>query len=85
MQCGHIIDDLGVHLLHCLCKNEHIANHDTFWDTITAIASKNGVHVQKKVFTFSLATHEDDIVITKNSFGTLANVVIVDLTCINLV
>jgi hypothetical protein len=28
-QCGHTIDNLGIHLLHCLCKNEHNVTHDT--------------------------------------------------------
>ncbi len=63
-KCGHTIDDLGIHLLHCLCENEHIATHDTLQDTIAAITSKNEVHVQNRFFTFSLTTHEDEWILS---------------------
>jgi hypothetical protein len=56
--CGHTIDDLGIHLLCCLCGNEHIVPHDTFQDVVAAIASKSGTHVQR-FFTFSSATHKN--------------------------
>lgn len=29
-QCGHTIDNLGIHLLYCFCGSEHISTHDTF-------------------------------------------------------
>jgi len=44
-QCVHTINDLGIHLLHCPCENEHIVTHDTLQNIIAIIASKNGAHV----------------------------------------
>jgi hypothetical protein len=29
-QRGHTINNLGIHLLHCLCRNEHNVTHDMF-------------------------------------------------------
>ncbi len=86
-QCGHTIDDLGIHLLRCLCKSERTTTHDTFRDTIATIASKNETHVQRKVsHLFPCHTQRRmDIVITRNGFQTLANVVIINSTCTNLV
>jgi len=52
-QCGHNINDLGIHLLRCSCKNECIVAHDTFWDTIVTITYKNWF------LTFFLTTHKD--------------------------
>ncbi len=51
-QCGHIINDLGIHLLHCPCENEHIAAHDTLRNTIAIIVLENGTHIQKRFPTF---------------------------------
>jgi hypothetical protein len=51
-QCGHIIDDLGIHFLKCLCGNECIVTQDNLWDTIVTVALENGTHVQKKVSHF---------------------------------
>jgi hypothetical protein len=86
-KCGHTINDLGIHLLHCSCGSECIAVHDALWNIITTIASKNGAHVQRKVF--HLFLHHTwkwvDIVITINNFRTLANIIIVNSTCIDLV
>ncbi len=28
--CGHIIDDLGIHVFWCSCRNEHTTTHDFF-------------------------------------------------------
>jgi len=44
-QCGHTIYDLGIHLLHCPCNNEHTTTHDMFRDTVVIIMSKSGTHV----------------------------------------
>jgi hypothetical protein len=52
-KCGHTINDLGIHLLHCPCGSEHIASHGTFRDTVAPIASKSGAHIQKQILTFS--------------------------------
>jgi hypothetical protein len=51
-QCGHTIDDLGIHLLHCSCRSWCTTTHDTFQNTVTTIALKNRIHVQKEVFLF---------------------------------
>ncbi len=85
-RCGHTIDDLNIHLLYYLCNNERIATHDTFQDTIVIIMLKNGAHVQREVSHF-FPHHTRrwmDIVITRNNFQTLANIIIINLTCTNL-
>jgi hypothetical protein len=86
-QCGHTIDDLGIHLLCCLCKSERIATHDTLRDTIEAIALECGIHIQRE--DSHLFPHHTqrrvDIIIIKDNFCTLADVVIVNLTRTNLV
>jgi hypothetical protein len=76
---------LGIHLLRCLCRNEHTTTHDALWDTIATIALKNGAQVQKNVsHLFPCHTwRQVDIVITKDNFWTLANIVIGNLTHIN--
>jgi hypothetical protein len=40
-----------------LMRSEHIATHDTFQDTVAAIALK--LMYKKKFLTFSLTTYED--------------------------
>jgi predicted PurR-regulated permease PerM len=81
------MDDLGVHLLRCPCKNERIIAHDMLQNTIVAIASKSGAHIQRKVsHLFPRHTQRQvDIVITRNNFQTLVKVVIANLICTNLV
>jgi len=85
-QCGHTIDNLGIHLLYCFCGRTHFNPwyilkyscncHVKKWSSCT----KKGFppflppHTQKRI----------DIVITRNRFRTLADVVIVDPTHINL-
>ncbi len=44
-QCGCTIDDLGIYLLHCPCKSEHITTHDNF----VIITLDNGTQIQKEV------------------------------------
>jgi hypothetical protein len=81
-QCGHTIDDLNIHLLRFLCGNEHIIAHDTFWHIVATITSESKTQIQRKVsHLFPCHTHRRmDIVITRYSFQTLADVVIADLT-----
>jgi len=55
-QCGHTIDDLGIHLLLCPCGNECIKTHDIIQDTINTIALEGEAHVQKGFPTFSFTT-----------------------------
>jgi hypothetical protein len=86
-QCGHIINDLGIHLLHCPCENEHIAAHDTLRNTIAVIVLENGTHIQKEV-SHLFSCHKwkrMEIVITINGFQTLVNIIIVNRIYINLV
>ncbi len=63
-QCDHTIDDLGIHLLRCLCGKEHITAHDMFLDTIVAIISKNGAHIQKEVSHLFPTTHKDEWILS---------------------
>jgi hypothetical protein len=86
-QCDQTIDDLDIHLLHCLCRNEHTANHNTFRDIVTTIVSKNGVHVQREVFHLFLHHTQRwvNIVITRDDFWIVVDVVIADLIRIDLV
>ncbi len=86
-QCGHTIEDLCIHLLHCPCDSECIAAHDTFRNIVVAISLESGAHVQREVSHLfpPHAWRRMYIVITKDNFLTLADVVIVDLTCTNLV
>jgi len=86
-QCGCTINDLGIHLLCCPCGRERTVAHDTFWNTIGAIISKSGAHVQRKVFHlfFYHTQRQVDIVITRDIFRILVDVVIVNLTHTNLV
>ncbi len=86
-QCGHAIDDLGIHLLRCSCKSEmhcspwyalryHYNYHVGEWSS----------HVKKGFPPFPRHTwRQMDIVIIKDDFQTLVNVVIVDSTHTNLV
>jgi len=86
-QCGHTIDDLCTHLLWCPCGSECIVAHDTFWDTIATIILENGTHVQREVsHLFPHHTQQRvDILITRNGFHILMDIVIVDLTRIDMV
>jgi hypothetical protein len=86
-QCGHTIDNLGTHLLQCPCKSERIVAHDTFWDIVTAIILESGTHVQREASHLFLC-HTwwwMDILITKDYFWTLMDIVIVDLICTDMV
>jgi hypothetical protein len=70
-----------------MCKSERITTHDTFRDTIATIALKNGTHIQRKVFhLFPYHTQKRmDSVPIRGDFQSLANIVIIDLTCTDLV
>jgi hypothetical protein len=81
-QCGHTIDDLSTHLFQCLCENEHITTHNTLWNTIVIVVLENGAHVQWKVsHLFPCHTQQRmDILITKDNFWTLMDIVITNTT-----
>ncbi len=65
----------------------HCRDHDMFWDTIATFVRKSGAHEQRKVsHLFPCHTWKwVDIVITKDDFKTMVDIVIVASICINLV
>jgi len=63
-QCDHTIYNLGIHLLHCLCKNECTTTHDTFQDTVVTIALKLKLMHRERFFIFFLVTHKDKWIIS---------------------
>jgi len=69
---------LSTHLLWCLCRNERIITHDTFQDTIPTIVLESGTHVQREVshLFFRYTQWWMDILITKDGFWTLMDVII---------
>ncbi len=78
---------MGIHLLHCLCGSGRTTTHDTFQNTVVTMVLESGAHIQREV-SHLFPCHKQkqvDIVITRNDFWTLANVVIVALTCTDLV
>jgi len=81
------IDDLGIHLIQYMCENEHIVTHNTIWDNVIVVSLKNGAHVYIKVsHLFSYHTWlQINILITKHDFQTLANVITVDSTYLDIV
>ncbi len=86
-QCCHTINDLGIHLLCCSCENDCTTTHDTLQNTIATIASKSGAHIQREVFHFfpHHTQRRVNIIITKDNFRTLMDVVITISTHTNLV
>jgi hypothetical protein len=84
--CIHLIDPMGIHLLHYVHGNEHIGTHDVIHNTFAAITWNVGFHVGWKQLhallstTFNSFHQRVDIVLTKDGIRTLANVVIADLT-----
>jgi hypothetical protein len=85
--CGHAIDDLGTHLLWCPCGSECTTIHNTFQNIVAIIALENGTHVQKEVS--HLFPHhipqQVDILITRNDFCTLMDIVVANPIRTNMV
>jgi hypothetical protein len=79
-QCGHTIDDLGIHLLHCMCENGRITTHDILQDTVAIITLESEAHVHKEdSHLFPCHTwRRMNIVITRDNFRTLVDVVIAE-------
>ncbi len=44
-ECVHTIDDLGIHWLHCPCKNKHTTTHDMLRNIVAIIALESGAHI----------------------------------------
>lgn len=74
-------------MLCCSCESERTTTHDTLQNTIAAIATKGEVHIQRQVsHFFSYHTWKRmGIVIIKDGFQTLTDVIIVDSTHIDLI
>jgi hypothetical protein len=85
-QCGHTIDDLGTHLLWHPYMSEHIIAHNTLQNTVTTIILESGAHVQREVSHLFLhhSRRQVDILIIRDNFQTLMDVVIIDLILTNM-
>ncbi len=70
LSCGHTINDLGIHLLHCSCGSECIVARDMLQNIVVAITSESGAQVQRKVsHLFPHCTWRQlDIFITRDNF-----------------
>jgi hypothetical protein len=88
--CTHPINPMGIHFLHCAHGNECIGTHDVICNTFATIAWDASFHVGQKqlhVFpsiTFNSSHQQVNIMFTKNGICTLVDVIIIDLTCIDL-
>jgi hypothetical protein len=88
--CTHPIDPMGVHFLCCVHGNKHTRTHDAIHDTFFVIARNVDLHVgweQLHAFpsiTFNSFHRQIDIVPTKDGICTLANVVIMNPTWVDL-
>jgi len=84
--CGHAIDYLSTHLLWCPYESEHTTAHDTFRVIIIVIVLENGTHVQREVSHLLLHHNQRqvDILIIKDGFWTLMDVVIADVIHTNM-
>ncbi len=84
-------------MFRCICRNERTTTHDALWDIILTIVLEwdiiltivleSGTHVQKEVF--HLFPHhirqQLHIIIIRDNFQTLMDIVIVDPTHIDMV
>ncbi len=83
-RCVHPINLMGIHLLLCAHGNEHIRTHDAICDTFAAITQDVSFHMGREQLhalpstTFNSFCWRVDIVFTKDDIRTLADVVIVD-------
>lgn len=83
---GHTIDNFSTHLLQCPCGSERIVAHDTFQDIVAAIFGEYNTCLERVSHLFLCHTSWwVDILITRDSFRTLINIVITDSTCTNMV
>jgi hypothetical protein len=88
--CTHPINLMGIYLLHYVHGNKHTWTHDAIHDTFATIVWDVGFHVGreqlhallKKMFNFS--HWRVNIVLTKYGIRTLVDIVIVDLTRMDL-
>ncbi len=87
-QCGHTIDDLCIHLcLKCLCKNEHITPVILF-KILSQLLLWRLEHIYQIEVSHLFPYHiwrQVNILITKDNFWTLMDVVIAYHTHLNMV
>ncbi len=67
--------------------NEHTTTHDMLQNIIATIVLENGAHIQKEISNLFLhhTQKQMDIVVTKNNFWILVDIVVINPTCIDLV
>jgi hypothetical protein len=88
--CTHPIDLMGIYLWCCVHGIEHIKTYDAICDTFATIMWNVCFHMQWKQLhvlpstTFNSFCWQVDIVLTKDDIHTLADVVIVNPTWIDL-
>jgi hypothetical protein len=88
--CTHPIGVMSVHLLHYAHDNEHRNTRDVICNNFVAIVRDVGFYVARKQLhtlsstMFHSSCQQIDIVLTKNGIHTLVDVVIVDLTQLDL-
>jgi hypothetical protein len=81
---------MGIQLSHCTHGNECTRTHDAIRNTFAAIVRDDGFHRRRKQLhalpstTFNSSHQRFDIVFTKDDIRTLANIVIVNPTQVNL-
>jgi hypothetical protein len=81
---------MGIHLLHYVHGNKNIGTHDAIRNIFAAIAWNVGFHVGRQQLhaffstTFNSSRRWIDIVLIKDGICTLANVVIINPTWIDL-
>jgi hypothetical protein len=78
-KCGHTIDDVNT---HCFGALVGVSVHDTFRDIVVTIVLESASHDQREVFQlFPFHTWWwVDIIIIRNDFQTLMDIIIVDPT-----
>jgi hypothetical protein len=81
---------MGIHLLCCAYGNERTRTHDAICDTFDAITWNVGFHMGWKQLhvlssnTFNSSRRQIDIVLTKDGIHTLVDVIITNLTRVDL-
>jgi len=85
--CTHPIDPMGIHFLCCVHGNECTRTHDAIHDTFVSHNVKCWFPCWIKTITctsFNSSCRRINIVFTKDDIRTLANVVIINPTWVNL-
>ncbi len=80
---GHTIDNLNTHLFRCPYGSECIIVHNTLWYIVITIVLESKTYVQREVSHLFLCHiwRWVDILVTRDDFCILMNIVIVNLIC----